>query len=232
MSTIIYWAVHENEWLRAKTPEPIYKDFVKNTNNDEMRIKSCPAIKNYMNNIFKIKSLYDYNFKVNEDQTFSEMYNQKFFDKHVVIRSQKHKMFSFQQSFCFFTEKKSLEMSAGLFPFLEENNITKNCITIPGTFNIGKWFRVLDFAFNLKTDCDEFKIEEDEIFQYIKFHTDDKIIFKQFKVTKEIESYLIDTDFSKSFRKFEFRSLDNYYSMINYKKNIIKEIKKNLIKGN
>ena len=229
MSIIIYWAVHEDEWVRAKTPESIYKDFVKN---DEMDMKFCPAIKDYMNNIFKIKSLYSYNFKVNKDDTFSEMYNQKFFNDHVKVRSQKHKMFSFYQSFCFFTEEKSLEMSAGLFPFLEENNITKNCKIIPGTFNIGKWFRRLDFVFNLKTDCDQFKIEEDEVFQYIKFHTNDKIIFKQFKITKEIESYLVDTISSKNFRKFQFRSLDKYYSMINFKKNIIKEIKKNLIEGN
>lgn len=228
MSVIVYWAVYENEWLRAKSPEPIYKDFVKNIDN-ETKIKSCAAIKDYMHNMFEIKSLYSYNFKVDKDKTFSEMYNQEFFDTHVIVRSQKDKIFSFRQGFCFFTEEKSLKMSSGLFPFLEENNITKNSITIPGTFNIGKWFRVLDFAFYLKKDCDEFKIEENEVFQYIKFDTDDKIIFKQFKITKEIESYLFDTDSAKNFRKFEFRILDNYYSMINYKKNIVREIKKNLI---
>jgi hypothetical protein len=129
----------------------------------------CPSLKDYMDNIFSIKSLYDYNFKLekNTNQTLSNVYDQIFFDRHVIIRSQQERCFSFTQRFIFFTEDKSLTMSAGIFPFLENNNITKRCVVIPGIVDIGKWFRVLDFAFYLKNEYDTFQIEENEIFQYI-----------------------------------------------------------------
>ena len=131
----------------------------------------------------------------------------------------------------FFTEEKTLNMSAGIFPFLENNNITKNCIVVPGTLDIGKWFRPSDFAFYLKSNHNNFKIEEDEIYQYIKFHTDEKIIFKQFQINEKLNKYLLDITSAKEFRKVKNRSLENYYSMLKHKKYIIKEIKNNLIES-
>jgi hypothetical protein len=119
-------------------------------------------------------------------------------------------------------------MSAGIFPFLENNNITNKCITIPGTFDIGKWFRLTDFAFFLK-NSEVFEIEENEIYQYIQFHSDDKIIFKQFKINEQLNKYLFDITSAKEFRKIKIRSLQNYYLMLKHKKHIIKEIKNNLI---
>jgi hypothetical protein len=233
VSITVYWACNDESWLRAKTPEPIYKEFVQNSKNQENGIILCPATKDYMQNIFSLKSLFDYNFKLNSneelDEVFTDQYDQKFFNDHVLVRSRKDRLFSIFQKFIFFTEEKSLLMSGGLFPFLENNNITKQCTIIPGTFNIGKWFRQLEFAFYLKEEYDQFKIEEDEIFQYIKFETKEKIIFKQFKVTSEIQNFLLDIDKAKEFRKIKIRALEEYYSMLKHKKYIINEIKNNLI---
>ncbi len=233
MSITIYWACNDESWLRAKTPEPVYKDFVKNTQNQKNNIVMCPATKDYMKNIFSINSLFSYNFKIssllNNNEVFTNTYNQKFFDDHVIVRSKEDKLFSFLQRFCFFTEEKSLLMSAGIFPFLEDNNITKRCTIIPGTFNIGKWFRQIEFAFYLKKDYDEFIIEEDEILQYIKFHTEEKIIFKQFKITSEIKNFLLDSENAKMFRELKLKPLKDYYSMVKHKKYIINEIKNNLL---
>jgi hypothetical protein len=159
----------------------------------------------------------------------SDLYDQDFFDNHVVVRSQEEKCFSFIQTFIFFTEDKSLKMSAGIFPFLEDNNITKRCIVIPGTMDIGKWFRRLDFAFYLKNEYDAFEIEENEIFQYIKFDTKEKIEFKQFRVSQKLIDFSKDIEMSKNSRKLKSRILDSYYEMFNNKKQIIKEIKENLI---
>jgi len=231
MSKIIYWACDEDEWLRAKKPEPIYKDFIKNSKNKNLQIEFCPSIKDYMHNIFSIKSLYDYNFKLkqNTGQAFSDLYNQDFFDRHVTVRSQEEKCFSFNQRFIFFTEDKSLTMSAGIFPFLENNNITKRCVVVPGMMDIGQWFRRLDFAFYLKNEYNIFEIEENEIFLYIKFDTKEKIEFKQFRVSKQLFNFLRDIEKSKESRKLKNRFLDSYYKMFNNKKYIIKEIKENLI---
>lgn len=233
MSIIIYWACNDESWLRAKAPEPVYKDFVKNPQNQKNNIVMCPATKDYMKNTFSINSLFSYDFKIgslsNNNEIFTNTYDQKFFDNHVLVRSKEDKLFSFLQRFCFFTEEKSLLMSAGILPFLEDNNITKRCTIIPGTFDIGKWFRQVEFAFYLKKDYDEFIIEENEIFQYIKFHTEEKIIFKQFKITSEIKNFLFDSENARMSRKLKLRPLEDYYLMVKNKKYIINEIKNNLV---
>ena len=229
-STIVYWSCIEDEWLRAKEPEPIYKNFIKNIKDKTTEIELCPSVKDYTKNTFSLKSIYDYNFEIDKDSNVSSMlYNQKFFDNHVVVRSNIDKCFSFTQNLIFFTEDKSLNISVGVFPYLEDNHITKTCMLIPGKMDIGKWFRTIEFAFYLKSNYTKFEIEEDEIYQYIKFDTENKIIFKQFKANENIKQYISDTTNSKNFRKAKNRQIQNYYNMFNYKKYIIKEIKENLL---
>lgn len=229
MSIIIYWGSLEKEWFRSKEPEPIYKKFVQNLKNSMSEVQMCPSVKNYMKNTFYIKSIYDYNFYITEDKKIlSNMYNQKFFDDHVVIRDIDKQIFSFSQTSVFFTKEKSLLMSV-INPYMEDNNITKKCIPIPGSVDIGKWFRTTDFAFFLKKEYNVFNIEEEEIFQYIKFHTDKKIIFKQFKVNKKISEYLSDVNNAKNSRVSKLRKIEEYYDMFKNKKQIIKEIENNII---
>jgi len=231
MSTTIYWACNENEWLRAEEPNLIYKTFIKNIEDKNTQVELCPAIKDYTKNTFSIKSLYDYSFEILKDtgEIVSKMYDQEFFNKHVRVRSNVDKLFSFKQSYIFFTEKKSLKMSASVFPYLEDNDITKTCISVPGIFDIGKWFRATEFAFYLRDNINKFNISQDEIYQYIEFQTDDKIIFKQFMVNEKIKKYLSDIDVSKDHRKIKNRPLQEYYFMLKHKKYIIDEIKNNLI---
>lgn len=236
MSITVYWGCFEEEWLRAKSPNLIYKDFVQDYKNQKNFVSFCPSVKDYMKNIFSINSLYSYDFKIkpllDDYEVVTNIYDQGFFNDHVIIRSKEDKLFSFMQRFCFFTEEKSLLMSAGIFPFLEDNNITKRCVVIPGSFDIGKWFRRLDFAFYLKKEYDEFKIEENEIYQYIKFHTNEKIIFKQFNMTPIFKKFFDDFECAKENRPLMLRQLKNYYSMVKHKKYIIKEIKNNLLEDN
>jgi hypothetical protein len=229
MAITVYWACYESEWMRAKEPESIYQSFSRNKKNLDSGISFCPSVKDYMNNTFSIKSIYDYDFEVlpATDGAWTNTYTQEFYDKHVVVRSRENKLFSFLQKIIFFTEEDSLIMSAGILPYLEDNNITKNCITIPGKFDIGKWFRMMDFAFYLKDD--KFVIKEDEIYQYIHFETNEKIIFKQFKMNQNLHSYSEDVLRSKDFKKKKVKALKDHYSLMRHKKGIIKEIKNNLI---
>ncbi len=231
MSIKVYWGCNEKEWLRAKAPEPVYKNFIKNIKDKNTQLEICPSVKNYFNNTFSVSSIYDYNFKIKSEknEVFSNLYDQNFFNEHVIVRSNEDRLFSFSQQYVFFTEEKSLEMSASIFPYLENNDITKRCISIPGTVDIGKWFRIMDFAFYLKKEYDEFQISQDEIYQYIKFNTDKKIIFKQFMFTEKIKKYSLDIIHAKESRKTKTRSLNDYYLMLKHKKHIIKEINNNLI---
>ena len=230
MTITVYWTCNEKPWLRAKEPEPIYKEFIKDPKNKKNGLVWCPAVKDYMQNIFGIKSIYNYNFKINPDGSVtSPLYDDWFFRNNVTVRSSEDKLFSFLQRFSFFTEEKSLLMSAGISPFLENNNVTRRCTIIPGTIDIGKWFRQVEYAFYLKPEYDEFLIEENEIFQYIKFHTKEKIIFKQYEISENIQNFFYAIENSKEFRRVKNRSLEEYYLMVKNKKRILKEIKNNLL---
>ena len=231
MAITVYWSSLEDEWLRAKEPEPVYKDFLKDKKNFESTIVMCPAVKDYTKNTFSLKSIYDYEFEINKNlnDVTSQLYDQVFFNKHVEIRSIENKFFSFSQKLIFFTEEQSLNMSLGILPYFEDNEITKRCMLIPGKLDIGKWFRIIDYAFFLKNNINVFKIKEEDVYQYIKFETDQKIEFKQFKSTELINKYILDITSSKNHRKPKIRDLSEFYETMRHKKYIIKEIKNNLL---
>jgi hypothetical protein len=145
----------------------------------------------------------------------------------VVVRSLEKKFFSFQTKYIFFTEEPSLNVTFYEYPFLEDNNITTRCIPVAGQYDIGRWFRNTEFAFYLKKDYNEFKINRNEIYSYIRFHTDKKIVFKQFRFNDTLKSYTEDS-FALTFGHY-FKTLTEFYNCFKNKKLILKEIKKNLI---
>jgi hypothetical protein len=231
MTINVYWACAEDQWLMAKAPESVAslfyeKQYYEKTNPD-MQMNGCPAFRNHLDNVFTMRSIYDYEFYIKDSKLHSNYYNQEFFNKHVLMRSAEKKCFSFLQSYAFFTDSPSLEATIGELPFMEDNNITKRCIPIAGKYDIGKWFRTTEFAFFLKNDFDSFKIERDEIFSYIRFHTDEKINFIQFRWTDKLEEYKNDCFYINFFKYI--KTLENYYRNFRHKKLILKEIKNNIL---
>jgi len=96
MSIIVYWACNEEEWLRSKEPESIYKTFSLNLKNNDSKVQMCPSVRDYMKNTFSLKSIYDYNFYVTkENAVLSNMYDQLFFEQHVNVLYLNKKIFSF-----------------------------------------------------------------------------------------------------------------------------------------
>jgi len=232
-STInVYWTCIENEWMRASAPEPVSSTFYKDRKYDKtqpnINMHHCPSFNLHLENMFALRSIYSYKFGVVNGDVVSNDYDQSFFARHVNIKSIEQKLFSFQQSFIFFTDDESLKATMSLPPYFEDNDITKRCVVLPGELDIGKWFRNTDLAFYLKSGYNEFNIEEGDIYSYIKFHTDKKINFIQFKQNERLTSFLIDGIASKNNKKKIF-SIEKYYAMFRTKKIILEEIKKNII---
>jgi hypothetical protein len=229
MAITVYWTSLEPEWMRAEEPLSMYKKLIRDPKIDGSGIHLCGGSKKYLSKVYGLKSIYEYDFSISETlEVRSDKYNQEFFDSHVVIRSAPNKLFSFAQDTVFFTEEKSLELSVGIAPFMEDNSISERCLTVPGTLDIGKWFRSIDFAFFLKNNFNEFKVNEGDIYQYIHFNTEEKIIFKKFIPTQKIKFFAESTTKTTHRRKQRIRPLENYYDMLKHKRHIIKEIKANL----
>jgi hypothetical protein len=234
MSITVYWSFLDDAWIRANKPSSTFKKFFqenvgKASNESFERMFKCPAVSDYFKNLYSVSSLYDYTLKVNEDLSVtSDKYSQKFFDKHVNVRDSGLGFISFTQPYIFFTEEKSLEMTWQMPPHLEKDS-DKNYFSVPGRFDIGKWFRPMDFSFILKEGESVFNIKENEVYSYINFHTNKKIVFKKFIPTENIYLYSNSCIRSNSGRKVGGRSLVEYYKNFSIKPKILKEIKENLV---
>ena len=235
MSITVYWSCLEDQWMRATQPEPVNKRFYKNknmTSKDKASpnaLNYCPVFNDRINNLYAIKSIYEYSFRIENGLCISEMYDQNFFNNHINLRSVEDKFFSFLNKYIFFTDEKSLEIGAYEYPVFEENDITKKCMIIPGKYDIGKWFRPLEFPFILKNEFNDFSVKREDVLYYLKFYTDEKIIFKQFLPTDNINNFWKSTTDLTTYDNKRFGSIDNFYKMFKLKDKILKEIKDNLV---
>lgn len=233
MSIKVYWACLEEPWMLAEAPESVlnifYKKYSFAKNEPQSHINYCPVFNKQLKNVFALRSVHDYQFKVNvkANHIYSDVYDQAFFKRMVNVRSLSKKFFSFNNRYIFFTERDSLNVTFYEYPALEDNNITERCMIPSGTFDIGRWFRYSEFAFFLKEQYNEFKIQKGDIYSYIRFHTEEKIEFHQFRYNPKLDS-LRDDGF-KLVAYGPLGSLERYYKAFKNKKIILKEIRENLI---
>lgn len=242
MAINVYWACMELEWQVAQEPSSVSRSFFKNVyplknNNPSNEEKSkwiplnkCPAFASYLTNLYEIKSLYDIKFHVSKEKDkIISHYDESFFNSKIQIRSIEKKAFSLGNAFIFFTDEDSLEITSYEYPRFEQNSITDSCIMIPGKYDIGKWFRPLEFAFYLKEDVDIFSVEKGDILYYIKFHTNEKINFKQFRPSEEIRNMIKENNSLQSVLPKKIKMFEKFYSSFKMKKLVLDEIKRNLI---
>lgn len=231
MSINVYWACLEDQWQLANEPESVasvfYKKGLHDKTNPQSCINYCPSFNKNLTNLYALRSLYEYEFTLGDNEVRTPYYDQDFFETHVSVRDFNSKFCSFKNKFIFFTDHESLNVTFYEFPFLEDNNITQRCMPVSGQFDIGKWFRNSEFAFYLKEGYDTFKIDRNEIFSYIRFHTEEKIVFNQFKMTDKLREYNND-GFKLNFHGY-LKTLENYYRSFRLKKLVLKEIKDNLL---
>lgn len=235
MAITVYWTCLEDEWFRSKEPINIGKRFYDLHRDDHIGLGTaikCPATTSELHNLYGLQSLYDYKINVNEQkQVSSPMYDQRFYDDHVVVRDREKRIYVFSQRHIFFTEEDSLEVTMQIPPYFENTSLAKDVFSIPGTLDIGKWFRATEHTFYMKDGVNSVDINENDILFYMKFHTKQKIVFKQFMANQQILKYASDITGSVDGRALKTRKLEHYYNMFRpkYKKFLIDEIKKNLL---
>jgi hypothetical protein len=181
MSIKVYWACIEDGWMAAEEPESVIKRLKSWYNPKDISnrngIIECPSVRGSLKNLYALKSIYDYDFTIQDGTIIAPKMGQEFFDSHVEIRSIEHKLFSFYHKFIFFTEDPSLEVTFYEHPFFENNEVSKNCMPVQGKFDIGKWFRNIEFPFFLRPESNTFSIRPGDAYCYIRFNTDSHIDF-------------------------------------------------------
>ena len=230
MAINVYWACLEDIWMLADPPESVsdifYKKYNFNRSEPTSLINYCPAFNDNLQNLFALKSIYDYNFKIENNNVTSDLYDQKFFNDHVTVRSVINKFFSFKNKYIFFTDEPSLKVTFYEYPYLEDNNITQRCIIPSGIYDIGKWFRNTEFSFILKKEFNEFLIQKNEIYSYMRIHSTEQINFIQFRYNEKLNGYNND---GFNLTKNPLATLKNYYKCFKNKRLILEEIRNNII---
>jgi hypothetical protein len=225
MAINVYWSCIENEWLRATAPEPLstrfYKSGLYSKEDPGLDMAVCPGFNLRMDNVFVLKSMYSYEFEVSNGEVRSKDYDQEFFNRHVVIKSLNKRLFSFTQSYTFFTDEPSLEVTLSEHPYLEDNEVTKRCLILPGNIDIGRWYRNTDTMFYLKHEYESCSITEGDVYGYVRFHTDQAINFIQFRQTDLMNSYLLDSIRAKANKKRPYTG-EKYYNMFRTQPLILK----------
>ena len=250
----IYFGVNTlltREGVRVDPPNTIitnvknklFNDRIPNHLAEEIKYQKCPVVFKELKNIYGLKSVYDYKIifepphpKVQNPNVSSPDFDKEFLQQKLLVRSMRGNLFSFNQHWAFLAEDPSLEMS--LMPaFMEDNSVANDTIMIPGSFDIGKYFRTLDYAFHVKDHAIGRPIQwsRSDVFCYVKFHTDEPIKLKRFFWTAELEQ-LNYTMMQQKISKYDTPdslAVEWYYNIFdkfNMKERMIEIIQKNLCK--
>jgi hypothetical protein len=218
------------DFVGMRNPPPMP---VKNLLNDKFGVRGqynfCPAYRNHMSNLYSINSPFDYDLRIEGEGVKTSYYDQKFFDEYVFVRSLKERLITFNNQYWFIPDCDSLEMTL-TSPYLESNSFSDNIVAIPATFDIGKWPRFVECAFHMKSDS--VAVKEGDPMLYIKFNTDEKIVFKNFINTPLMSRYMEYMTSSREYKTLS-SSMSFFYDLIGkkkrFKKNLIEEAKKTLI---
>lgn len=244
---IVYWcnidihgAARSMTGLRRQPPYPVKrllgnKYNVRESHQPAELYYKCPAHLEHMKNLFAVPAAYDCDLIVDnqpeqpEFATSTFFKNNNEFDRAFLIRSIKNRLFSLNVATLLIPDSDDVTVSQ-MPAYLESNGFVDNTVVIPGSFNLGLWPRALECSFHLKEN--NMFVKEGEPLFYLKFHTDEKIVFKEFLYTqtmKDYSSHLIDSRGYKS----KLNKLDFFYNMIRkkrgFKQRMINEAKANVI---
>ena len=238
---IIYWSVprySDEIYLGLDQPRSAFADFkslcpASSSSNTWTDFTLCPAVTDFSRNLFSLKSPIDLEFWWdNETVHFENSFSENFFKKIVVMRDAKGGSLSLRIAPYFFFSEEDCEMQYSA-PLMSSNNFTDNCTVVPGSINIGKWFRPTDHAFLIKHQNQKIKINKGDTIANVRFNTKEKIQFQKFYFTDQCEEF-----FNKvvNYKKSQNNKLVDYFTVMyndfensKLKNKILKEIKNNIM---
>ena len=152
----------------------------------------CPAFQDYIKNTFVIKAPFDTEITVNRNKGMIDVVGiPQDYTKFVVNRIDEFTpenpyVISLFPAYMFYSND---DIHIESMPAtMETNDSISNTMLIPGTYNISKWIRPVDFSFEVKDDNKKIKIKRGDVLFYVKFRTNDdsKIELERTPFTEEL----------------------------------------------
>ena len=223
--TIIYYSYSTKGIVSGKEPSKAIKEFL----GDNVSFLKCPVYRDAMKNVFSVGSWFNLKLNVDENGLRADV-PQSFMDDYILTHSDKHKIYQVGQTVIFIAKDDSLKMTME-HPVMSDNSFSNSCSLINGTFDIGKYFRLISPAFYINKGVNSVSIKEGDALYYLRFHTEKKIKFVPFFMSEKYEHIATSVKYSVS-ESLSNKSMDLYYKIFKkqkIKKLLLKEIKANLI---
>jgi len=165
-------------------PEPAYKYLIgKKANANYIR---CPAFSAYLKNTYILRSPIDFKIWFFDGEFHTDSCDQKFYDKNIWCKvgiSGEH-LVQMPPTILFFTKDNKTVTAESLPPVMHE---VPNALFIPGSFDISKWVRPLNFAFEISDVKKAVNIKRGDPLYMVKFICEDGD-------SVELERVLMDED--------------------------------------
>ena len=235
MKTKIYWAPFwrgDIDWtILFEQPQTLFNVLRDGVNRDVSKFDNvflCPSFSNLVKRILPITFPFDTKYILKDQHIMSD-------SKHYLDITSRTSSFKncvnfipFYKYVFFSEEDVNMTLSSPYFsnsPYMKYGTVT------PGSFNISKWFRAVNFEMMLWPDSDKIEFKKGEHLAYLHFDTENDIEFVQFTMSDEIHK--IERACSNSSDWAIQDSLCSRYDRFdksNLNKIVMREIKKNIVK--
>lgn len=203
--TTVYWTPYEDVvgkstsmYLSMIDPTPLLPEFIKSRDATAIANSGhyflCPAFQDYYKNTYVIYSPVDIDLEYDKESGYLKISKgQEFYDNYVVFRNVKINdanppLISLAFKYMFIADKSC--MVEQLPAALHDNKVANNIRLIPGTFNISKWYRPVEIAFEIANVSQTISIKRGDPLCYVRFIPTDKS--KINFVYKELTSDLLE----------------------------------------
>jgi hypothetical protein len=192
MKTVYYASFAPPEFIGShymlfQEPDPLLQLIAKDRNkqNRYENYIDCPAFQNTVKNTFVVRNAIDMSLQINSNGIHSTDINTPESASFWMRKpsSRNLPVVNFHLNYIFFSNDLEITTTPA---YLHDSEFQRKLTYIPGSYNIGKWFRPIEGAFELKSAVLDLQFKNNDPMYYIKFHTDEKINFVRFEFTSKL----------------------------------------------
>ncbi len=212
----VYWSswnhkdIYEQRYPHYNEPEKFlnYVNEFRNNNNDTDTWYKCRAFMELGRNTFVLRSPFGVDGKIDPPyiRSLNKEYDIDQFDAKNPSMLNAYTV-NFSTNWIFWSPE---DITITTMPaYIEKNKY--NGFYVPGSFNINKWFRPVEGAFQLYPEEDSFRVEPNDPLMYIKFNTEKRVILNRFKFNEALHESVYKCTMYKV--EHPWKSLDFLYSL-------------------
>lgn len=173
-------------------PEPLWPAVI--AERREADYTKCPAVSDYFDNVYIVRCPYDVTITYDADKDMyvadrlgQEWYNETFYPRFPVFKDNKlvTACITLRINYLFVADK-DVEIESFDVPLLS-NNLTRNIKLIPGTMNIHRWVRPVDFTFEVVDLTKPIELRRGDPMFAVRFRTKEKTVLKRLEYTGDLK---------------------------------------------